>query len=90
MEGEVEGEVKVRVRFGVVGGGFAYRADLLAWSSRPIRTRPKLDATPLTRRAESREAKLFLNPATVPVPQQSSAAIHLLSTKRFSPGQDSS
>jgi len=40
MEGKVEGKVKVRgrVRFGVVGGGFAYRADLLAWSSRPIRT----------------------------------------------------
>ena len=26
------------VGFGVVGGGFAYRADLLAWSSRPVRT----------------------------------------------------
>lgn len=38
MEGEVEGEVKVRgkVRFSVVGGGFAYRADLLAWSGRPV------------------------------------------------------
>jgi hypothetical protein len=29
----------------VVGGGFAYRADLLAWSSRPVRT----DTPPLMR-----------------------------------------
>ena len=27
------------MRFGIVGGGFAYQADLLAWSSRPIRLR---------------------------------------------------
>ena len=37
IESEVEGEVKVREgeRFGVVGGGFAYRADILAWPRRP-------------------------------------------------------
>ena len=40
MEHEVEGEVKVRgrMRFGVVGGGFAYRADILAWPRRPLIT----------------------------------------------------
>jgi hypothetical protein len=29
-----------KVEFGVVGGGFAYRADILAWSRRPVRTLP--------------------------------------------------
>ena len=33
------------MRFGVVGGGFAYRADLLAWSSRPVRTAHREEAT---------------------------------------------
>ena len=28
-----------KVKFGVVGGGFAYRADILAWSRRPVRTK---------------------------------------------------
>ena len=30
------------MRFGVVGGGFAYRADLLVWSGRPVRTKNSL------------------------------------------------
>ena len=31
------------MRFGVVGGGFTYRADLLAWSGRPVRTTSATD-----------------------------------------------